>query len=174
MTRIAYQFDQCCSDPDLIDRCNNEGLAQALPLPLRCHGLLDPDLLRELLPLGNPIVTTDWALPEEHCPYIPDSHPGIIAIRYSIYVEPRLNRTMTTRGAASILANFKGRYPNWHLTSISNCILYISEADVELAAIQAGRHRHVCFAAYVQVGWQLRLAAAITNLAWPRPLVLQP
>lgn len=163
---IAYQFDQCFNDPLIINGCNTQGLARALPLPREWHDRKDPELLALALPAGNPVITTDWAMPEDNARHIPDYHPGIIAVRYSIYATPRVNQTMSTRGGARILMGFKRVFPNWNQTNVSNCILYISEADIEVAVMRAGRLSHIDFAFFTEAGdWQSRIAQAITMLA---------
>lgn len=159
----VYQFDQCFSDKQVIAKCNAQGLAQAIPIPTAWIGLKDPEFLRELLPTGRPLVTTDWALPEEHCSHIPDWHPGIVAIRYSVHAAHKVKKTMTTNGAARILTSFKNLFPEWNEIAVSNCIIYISEADVELSAVRSGRLCHLGFASFADTtGWPDQFRALIS------------
>jgi hypothetical protein len=77
---ITFQFDECFSDQEVIDHCNDEGKSVAQALPLYLIGTKDPILLPLLLPLGNPIVTIDRRLPTEHIAHIPMTHPGIVVL----------------------------------------------------------------------------------------------
>ncbi len=154
-----FQFDKCFNDKKIIERCNAGEQVTALRLPRKLFDAEDPELLAALLPLGNPIVTIDRALPSEHASHIPDANPGIVVVCYSRNV---VNRTLTTHAAASILERFKQQVTIWNTVSIRNSIITITEADVEVCHVQNGRlERDSHLVYYSQPNWVTILLASL-------------
>ena len=65
-SRRIFQFDQCFNDRKICEQCNHEGKVRVFRFPARLVDAADPEVLADLLPKGNPLVTIDKALPAEH------------------------------------------------------------------------------------------------------------
>jgi DNA-directed RNA polymerase specialized sigma54-like protein len=97
-------------------------------------GLKDPEMLNQLLPKGNPLITTDFALLDEHLNSIPEHHPGLILIANSETVP----QTLTIKKVQAILRKFKTKFSQWHQVSWQNSILCITQDSVTILHVEAG------------------------------------
>jgi hypothetical protein len=152
-----FQLDQCLNDRRLADRCNraSQGQAQAFRFPNRLHDAPDPVVLAALLPRGNPFISTDRAMPEEHACHIHNPHAGIVIICHS----PDEPRTMTSALAAAILARFKTAVPCWHSLPLANSIMFLTEIDVEVCHVGAGKLVQGRHLPYTDTTWAEKMVA---------------
>ena len=125
-----FQLDECISMKKLIRTCREQGFSEAYPFPnaMKNKGIKDPEMLQTLLPLGNPILTTDKKLMFYNLFAIPEKHPGIIVIGTS-HEEPR---TLKKEIILKILSRFKSFLPQWHTINWSNSIVLITEKTVQV------------------------------------------
>jgi hypothetical protein len=154
---ITFQLDQCFNDRRLAERCNAEaeGRAQVFRYPRRLFGVLDPDVLADLIPRGNPLVTTDRAMPGKHAAYIVEPHPGIVVVCYSSHEV----KTITTSRAAAILVRLKEAVPGWYQLPVANSVLFITEVDVEVCRVEFGTLMRGRSLPYTDPNWTAQLIA---------------
>ncbi len=153
----TFQLDECLNDRTFADRCNAEavGETQTFRYPRRLKGEDDPAVLADLLPRGNPLVTTDRAMPEQHGEHIRIPHPGIVIVCHS----PDEPRTITASRAAAILARVKSSVPDWHRLPLANSIVFLTEVDVEVCCVQSGSLVHGRHLSYTDPNWPADLTA---------------
>src|SRR4051812_13725426 len=151
---ITFQFDQCSNDKKLAQDCNNEGLCKAWRFPKRLVDALDPDVLPDLLGKSNPLFTTDHDIARKHTAFIPDHNPGMVILTNK---ESGDLRTMTTIIARQILRNFKKIFPQWHQAVLSNSIIEISAAHVEVCHVETGKLVRDEFILFADADWSVRL-----------------
>jgi hypothetical protein len=140
----TFQLDECLNDRKFAENFNADakGEVQTFRYPKRLKGVDDPAVLADLLPRGNPLVSTDRALPAEYAGHICTPHPGIVFVCHS----PDEPATITTKRAAAILAGLKGAVTGWPSLLLTNSIVFLSEMDVEVCHVEAGklvRGRHL-------------------------------
>jgi len=85
-------------------------------------------MLNELLPMGNPLLTTDRALIYEHFDTIPMLHPGIVIISNA----ETILRTLTIKQVQIILRKFKSGFRQWHEVSCGNSIIQITQDSISI------------------------------------------
>ncbi|MEM8641502.1 MAG: hypothetical protein AAGG51_22205 [Cyanobacteria bacterium P01_G01_bin.54] len=126
-----FQLDECINGKKLEKGCSEEGLCKVYRYPRNLKGEKDPQMLNELLPKGNPLVTIDYALLEDHLNAIPAKHPGIIIINNEI------PKTITLKIVRSILARFKSSFPEWYNLSLNNSIVLLTQESIEISHIES-------------------------------------
>jgi len=134
-----FQSDQCFNDRRIREACNAGGLVHLYGFPRRLMGKKDPEVIADLIPRGNPLVTADKALPGEHSGVIPTRHPGIVVICFSNEV---CNKTLRTSDITRILQSFKEMVVNWPHLPIQNSILFIMESRIEVRCSSSIPHFH--------------------------------
>jgi hypothetical protein len=113
------QLDQNLSSRKLIKACGESGQITALPPSGVFKGKDDETIFRELIPLGNLLVTNDRKIVQENVDVIPSFHPGILIVMQ----DPGAVRTMTWKLTLSILHGFKTDFPAWNEVPWQNSIL---------------------------------------------------
>jgi hypothetical protein len=117
------------------------------------RGLKDPEMLNQLLPKGNPLITTDFALLDEHLDSIPEYHPGIILIANS----ESMPQTLTIKKVQAILKKFKTKFSQWHQVSWQNSIVCITQDSVTILHIEAGHLKEDDYFIYQSLNWDQTL-----------------
>lgn len=120
-----FTFDENMDDKRLVIGCNAEGQCQTFRYPKCLRGVKDFIMLPELLSMGRTLVTNDANIVSDHIDSIPGENPGVIIVKLR-----RPSRTMTSKLAATLLKNFKLKFPSWPETNWSNILLEISELEV--------------------------------------------
>lgn len=123
----TFQLDQCFDCKRFARDCANEGLCHTLRMPTSLRNAPDPDMLSVVMARAHPLVTFDRELPDEHTPFIPDSHPGIL-----IVTNAPSPQTMTVAVAQRVLSRFKRAVPNWHDLVWANSIVELSAIGAEV------------------------------------------
>jgi hypothetical protein len=137
----TFQFDKCFNDKKVIKACNEEGLVVARKLDREMNDAKDPEILDYYIRRGNPLITIDRALPEEHAQCIPDVNPGLVVVAYSKYIDRNREqlKTMTTRAVARILHHFKQEFPEWDRMMIANRIFEITDKYISISRVASGK-----------------------------------
>ena len=75
----AVQLDEAINSKKLVTACENEAKVDIVRFPpeMRDRGLKDPEVIAQLMPLGNTFLTTDLGFARDWAEYIPDGQPGI-------------------------------------------------------------------------------------------------
>jgi hypothetical protein len=143
-----------------IETCTGQGLVGVRSFPRGLKGRKDPEVLRNLLPSGCPLLTTDRTIHFDHATEIPDNHPGILIIANAVQVA-----TLTTRSAMRILSDFKREFPNWHDTALANSVVELTEIAAEVWRIERGQVKRVAYVPFTVAGWQERLVGVLQENA---------
>jgi hypothetical protein len=149
----TFQLDECLNSKKLALGCAQEGLCKVFRFPSEMKGLKDPEMLNSLLPKGNPLITTDFALLNEHLNAIPDSHPGIILIANSKSVP----ETLTIKKVQAILKKFKTQFSQWHQVSWQNSIVCITQDSINVLHIEGGHIKDDGYFTYQSLDWDKKL-----------------
>jgi hypothetical protein len=149
----TFQLDECLNSKKLVLGCAQEGLCQVFRFPSDMKGLKDPEMLNQLLPKGNPLITTDFALLDEHLNSIPEYHPGIILIANSESVP----QTLTIKKVQTILRKFKTKFSQWHQVFWQNSIVCITQDSVNVLHIEAGYLKEDGYLTYQSIDWEKTL-----------------
>jgi len=158
---MIFQLDQCANSKMLIESCTGEEQkVEVRRLPNRLVGSKDPDLLREVLPTGQTLVTTDRTIHTEHWQHFPSTHAGVVIVATNSTV-----RTLTTRRVMSILAAFKRNFPSWHKVSLGNSVVEITEGGVEVWRAAEGRLDRVRYLDFQTADWRTALAQILERNA---------
>jgi len=123
------QLDEGCNAKRLVKACEKEGKVAALRFPIRLRQASDPEVLDDLLPRGNPILTVDLGFARDHPENIPNVHPGIIGIG----LDDDSIQTMTTQICQRILAQLKKDVSGWEALDVSNSIIDVRPKFIEIS-----------------------------------------
>jgi hypothetical protein len=157
---IVYQVDQCMNSRRFIETCTGQGLVGVRSFPRGLKGRKDPEVLRNLLPSGCPLLTTDRTIHFDHASEIPGSHPGILIVANVVQIA-----TLTTRSAMCVLAEFKKTFPNWYDTPLKNSVVELTEVAAEVWRVERGQVKRVAYIAFAEPGWQERLVSVLQENA---------
>ena len=150
----TFQLDECLNSKKLVQGCAQEGLCQVFRFPANMKGLKDPEMLHQLLPKGNPLITTDFVLIDEHLESIPEYHPGIILIANSESVL----QTLTIKRVQAILRKFKTQFSQWHQVAWQNSIVCITQDSIKVLHIdEAGNLKEDGYFTYHSPNWDKAL-----------------
>jgi hypothetical protein len=127
--------------------------------------LKDPEMLNQL-PKGNPLITTDFALLDEHLNSIPEYHQGIILIANSESVP----QTLTIKKVQAILRKFKTKFSQWHQASWQNSIVCITQDSVNVLHIEAGNLKEDGYFLCQSLNWDKTLEDALCRNAKQSPV----
>lgn len=147
---ITFQLDECINNPGLAQDCNDLGLCHCERFPGECRSLVDSEMLAALLPSGNPIVTTDYCLLEQHCHWIPDIHPGIIVLSVSPL-------PLTMARIRQLLYDFKREYPKWNSAPWQNSVVELHRERVSVARVLGGAIKENIELSRTQRKWTVTL-----------------
>jgi len=161
-----FQLDECLNSKKLVLGCAKEELCKVFRFPSNMRGLKDPEMLNQLLPKGNPLITTDFALLDEHLDSIPEYHPGIILIANS----ESMPQTLTIKKVQAILKKFKTKFSQWHQVSWQNSIVCITQDSVTILHIEAGHLKEDDYFIYQSLNWDQTLEDALCRNAKRSPV----
>ena len=174
----TFQFDKCLNSRRVVKACNDEGLVCARRLDWHLNDAEDPELLAAYMSGQNPLITTDRALPGEHSECIPDRNPGIIVVAFSRSIDKSREtlKTMTADAAAKILHKFKQAFPDWHKVSVCDCIIEITDKDIEVLCVENGVLRSELCLDYAKISdWAVQLLSHLDGKsASPKRLPERP
>ncbi len=146
---ITFQLDECLNSKKFVLGCAQEGLCKVFRFPSDMKGLKDPEMLNQLLPRKLPLVTTDFALLDEHLNSIPEYHPGIILIANSENVP----QTLTIKKVQAILRKFKTKFSQWYQVSWQNSIVCITQDSVNVLHIEDSHLKNDGYFTYQSLDW---------------------
>ena len=157
---IAYQVDECLNSKKLVASCAAEGLAKVRRFPFRLKQSEDPVVLQEVLPTGWTLVTTDREIHLLHSAYIPNRHSGILII-----ASCESSRTICIRDVMGILRKFKTAFPEWHVASLHNSVVELTEQQAEVWQVVNGVAKRAGLFEFKNPNWQDGLRDLLTKLA---------
>lgn len=146
----TFQLDECLNSKKLVQGCTQEGLCNVFRFPSDMKGLKDPEMLTQLLPKGNPLVTTDIALLDEHLDSIPKYHPGIIIIANSESVP----QTLTIKKVQAILRKLKTKWSQWYQVSWQNSIVCLTQDSVKILHLEDNHLKEDGYFTYQAPDWE--------------------
>ena len=156
---LVFRLDECINSRALASGCNDAGIARVrrFPAALRGQGVKDPEVLERLLGGDEILLTTDWALIDEHSRCIPDDNPGIVVVNNT----PAEVRTLTQRLVTQILGEFKSGMPEWGGLSVRNSVVRITQECVEVLHVESGRVVRDAYLPFIEGGWAARLSEVL-------------
>jgi hypothetical protein len=157
---MRFQLDENASARTLAEYCEKQGLVEVWRWPKKLKGAEDPAALAYTLPSGRALLTTDRQIHVQHSVHIPDGHPGILIVASTSSAE-----TMRTSLLMRILAKFKGMFPTWHKTCLTNSIVEITETSVEVWKVVGGALARDTFLHFEETAWQDRLSTVLESNA---------
>ena len=159
-----YQLDECLNDPVFARECEQTAAANSLTaevklLPRELKGKADPEVLEKLLPLGRAILTKDRRIARDHPDSLHPGHPGIVI------VASVLPGTITVKIVKKILSAFKGGFPQWSQTDLSNSIVEITQEGVDVHSVSGSAYQRDRYIGFQESGWQQILTGVLQTNA---------
>jgi hypothetical protein len=154
---MTFQLDECLSAKKLISACHAQGQVTVRAMPRRMKGSADPQILDTVMAGSNPLLTVDAAIAEDHVAHIPDFHPGIVMVVNA----PSVPQTMTVSIARRILAAFKQSFSDWHMISLRNSVVQVSQEGVEVSQVIGGALQRSAYLPFSASDWKSQLQALL-------------
>ncbi|MEX2285581.1 MAG: hypothetical protein WD648_00750 [Planctomycetaceae bacterium] len=153
------QFDEDVNASHLAQACISEGKVTPKRFPRHwCgSGIKDSQVISELIPRGNLILTSDLRFAEDWIEFVPDAHPGIAIIG----LDEDDVRTATTHIIQSILAAFKADVPGWHLANWRNSIVIIRPRYIDIGHCESRKLVQDDFIDRQSADWIKRLSSKL-------------
>lgn len=156
-----FQVDENFHDKKFIEACNQAGPQRVWGFPAKKRGFPDESILTHFMALDKPLLTNDIRIVELHPAYVPDRNPGIIVVCYAKHHgNPR---TATMRGLSAVIQKFKKRCAWWFEVSYANSIVQLTEMDVTVWHMQAGKLERDDCLQFSQPNWEPGLLSILNR-----------